>query len=68
MPNISGISLLRDIRANSKLRDQKVAFLTNIDIDNLDEKVDLEEMHPIAYINKPIVIEKFSQDLKKMLK
>lgn len=67
MPGMSGIDVLKKIRADKKLQNLKVAFLTVIDQIGIDKHI-IEELKPIAHIHKPIDFQNLKSQLKKILK
>jgi CheY-like chemotaxis protein len=67
MPGISGRETLEIIRKDSKLKNQKVAFLTVVQLGQAGEE-EIKKLRPIAYIQKPITdIIEFKNQLKKLL-
>lgn len=66
MPNMSGKVVLEKIRDDSKLKNQKVAFLTVVKLDAAGKKF-VKDLKPVDYINKPINTENFKKRLKKIL-
>ena len=66
MPKMSGIKTLEKIRADPKLKYQKVAFLTVVSPSKNGEGV-IKKLNPIAYLEKPIDNAEFKKELKKML-
>ena len=67
MPGMSGIDVLKKIRADKKLQNLKVAFLTVIDQIGIDKHI-IEELKPIAYLHKPINFQNLKSQLDKILK
>ena len=67
MPGMSGIDVLKKIRADKKLQNLKVAFLTVIDQIGIDKHI-IEELKPIAYLHKPINFQNLKSQLNKILK
>jgi DNA-binding response OmpR family regulator len=66
MPKVSGRQLLEKIRANKKLSDQKVIFLTAAQLTETGEKK-IKGLKPLAYIVKPIEVDKFLKKVKEIL-
>lgn len=67
MPEMSGREVLVQIRKNNKLKNQKVAFLTVVQLGQEGESM-INKLKPIAYFQKPITdINAFKQKLKKLL-
>jgi len=66
MPKISGIATLEKIRMDSKIKNQKVAFLTVVSLSQAGKKV-VEDLKPVAYIEKPIDNSEFKRTIKKIL-
>jgi len=67
MPGMSGIDVLKKIRADKKLQNLKVAFLTVLDQLGIDKNI-IEKLKPIAYIHKPIHFQDLKSQLNKILK
>jgi len=53
MPEMSGQEVLEKIRADPKLKNQKVAFLTVVELGQKGEEV-MKKLKPVEYLNKPI--------------
>ena len=66
MPEMSGREVLEKIRADPKLKDQKVAILSVVRLSEPGEKI-IKELKPITYFQKPIDIDDFKKRLKKIL-
>jgi CheY-like chemotaxis protein len=66
MPKLSGIEVLKKIREDSKLKNQKVAFLTVVGLNQAGKDV-VKKLHPADYIEKPIDNKIFKEKIKKML-
>jgi CheY-like chemotaxis protein len=67
MPGMSGREVLETIRKNSKTKNQKVAFLTVVQLGQYGEKF-ISKLKPVAYFQKPIVnITDFKNKLKTLL-
>ncbi len=66
MPKMSGREVLENIRNNSALKNQKVAFLTVVRLSRLGEKI-TQELKPIEYFQKPIDVPDFRKRLKKII-
>jgi DNA-binding response OmpR family regulator len=67
MPRFSGIDVLKKIRANSELKNQKVAILSVIQLSS-EGKNSIKQLKPIEYFQKPITDEfLFKKKLKKLL-
>lgn len=68
MPGLSGREVLEKIRADPKLKNQKVAFLTVVQLGMYGEKF-IAKLKPVAYFQKPITdIADFKNKLKNILK
>lgn len=67
MPKMSGREVLENIRANPKLRNQKVAFLTLVQLGQEGIKA-IKKLKPVEYFQKPIYITGFKKKLRKILK
>jgi len=67
MPNMSGVEVLKKIRLNSKLKNQRVAFLSVLQL-SFESKNNIFKLKPIAFFQKPIVdLYDFKSKLKKIL-
>jgi CheY-like chemotaxis protein len=67
MPEMSGREVLEKIRADSKLKKQKVAFLSVIQLSS-EGKNFVKTLKPVEYFQKPIVdIDDFKTKLKRIL-
>jgi CheY-like chemotaxis protein len=67
MPEMSGREVLEKIRADSKLKNQKVAFLTAIQL-GLEGQSLVKKLKAVDYFQKPIVdINDFKMRVKKLL-
>ncbi len=67
MPEMSGREVLQKIRADPKLKNQKVAFLTVIQLSETGKDI-VKKLKPNAYFQKPINVADFRKRLKKILK
>lgn len=67
MPKMSGREVLENIRANPKLKNQKVAFLTLVHLGQEGVKT-VKKLKPVEYFQKPIYLAGFKKKLKKILK
>lgn len=67
MPKMTGKKVLEKIRADPKLKNQKVAFLTVVKSNELGEE-SVEKLKPVEYLQKPIDVHDFRKRLKKILK
>ena len=67
MPKISGIKTLEKIRADPKIKNQKVAFLTVVSPSKNGKGV-IKKLNPIAYLEKPIDNDSFKRKITKILK
>ena len=66
MPEMSGREVLEKIRKDSKLKKQKVAFLTVVQLSEPGKDV-VKKLKPVDYFQKPIDIADFRKRLKKIL-
>ena len=66
MPKLSGIDTLKKIRADSKLKNQKVVFLTVVTPTKIGKAL-INKLKPIDYIQKPINNINFKNKIKKYL-
>ncbi len=67
MPEMSGRDAVKEIRADSKIKNQKVAFLTVAELSS-NGKAIIKKMNPVDYFQKPIELKDFIRRLKKILK
>jgi len=67
MPQMSGRELLEKIRADPKLKKQKVAFLSVVCLSESGKDV-MKRLKPIDYFQKPIDVADFKKRLKGILK
>ncbi len=66
MPEMSGVDVLKKIRADSSLRNQKVAMLTVVQLSKSGENV-MKKLKPVEYFKKPIDVADFKKRLEKIL-
>jgi len=66
MPGMSGIDVLRKIRADKKLQNLRVAFLTVLDQRGINKDI-IEELKPIGHIHKPVDYQNLKSQLNKIL-
>lgn len=67
MPQMSGREVLEKIRASSKLKNQKVAFLSVIQL-SPEGKSSIKKLKPVEYFQKPILdINDFKTKLKRLV-
>ena len=66
MPKISGIKTLEKIRKDSKIKNQKVAFLTVVGLNQAGKNV-VKKLNPVGYIEKPIDNDEFKKKITKIL-
>jgi CheY-like chemotaxis protein len=66
MPKISGIDILKKIRADPQIKNQKVVFLTVVGLSQAGEEV-IKKLHPTDYIEKPIDNRIFKEKIKKIV-
>jgi len=66
MPEMSGIELCEKIRANSKLKNLKVIFLTVLSASETSNK-DIQRLNILDYITKPVESDDLLQKIKKAL-
>jgi two-component system, OmpR family, response regulator ChvI len=67
MPGMSGKEVLEKIRKDSKLKKQKVAFLTVVRLGDVGKK-EIKKLKPVDYIEKPVDIDSFKKKIKKILR
>lgn len=67
MPEMNGKETLEKIRADPKIKNQKVAFLTVVSLIQAGKK-DIEKLKPVDYIVKPVDAKIFKEKLLKLLK
>jgi len=67
MPEMSGEEILEKIRADPKLKSQKVAFLTVVRLGEEGRRI-VKKLKPVGYFQKPIEPDDFRKNLKKILK
>ncbi len=66
MPKISGLATLEKIRADSKIKNQKVVFLTVVSLSQAGEDI-MKRLKPAGYIEKPIDNVVFKKTIKKIV-
>ncbi len=66
MPEMSGREVLQKIRADPKLKKQKVAFLTVVQLSEAGKDI-VKKLKPVDYFPKPIKMANFKKRLKKIL-
>jgi CheY-like chemotaxis protein len=67
MPEMTGRQVLENIRKDPKLKNQKVAFLTVVQLGQVGED-SVKKLKPVAYFQKPITdLAEFRKQLKKLL-
>ncbi len=66
MPKMSGREVLQKIRADPKLKNQKVAFLTVVQLSEAGKDI-VKKLKPVDYFPKPIKMANFKKRLKKIL-
>jgi len=67
MPETSGQEVLEKIRADPKLKNQKVAYLTVVELGQKGKEV-MKKLKPVEYLNKPIDPVDLRNKLKKIVK
>ena len=67
MPEMSGKEVLENIRNDQKLKSQKVAFLTVVELGQEGVKL-VKKLKPVDYFQKPINTNDLKKRLKKILK
>ncbi len=67
MPGMSGRDVLRKIRKTKKIKKQKVAFLSVVEIGENGNGI-IKKLKPAAYIQKPIDIPRCKRKLKRILR
>jgi len=65
MPKMSGLETLRQIRADPKMKAQKVVFLSVVS-PSRNGKNTIKELNPLDYIEKPIDNVSFKKRLRKI--
>jgi len=67
MPQMSGREVLEKIRADSKLKKQKVAFLSVVQL-STEGKDSVKKLKPVEYFQKPITdLNEFKTKIKRIL-
>ena len=66
MPEMSGIDVLKKIRADPNLKNQKVAMLTVVQLGKSGEDT-IKKLKPVEYFRKPIDVADFKKRLEKIL-
>lgn len=66
MPIMSGKEVLEKIRKDPELKDQKVAFLSVVQLGKQGED-SIQKLKPIEYFEKPIKMGDFEKRLKKIV-
>lgn len=67
MPEMTGRQVLENIRKEPKTKNQKVAFLTVVQLGQAGEQ-SVKKLKPAAYFQKPITdLAEFRKQLKKLL-
>lgn len=67
MPEMSGREVLEAIRQTPKLKNQKVALLTVIELSRPGKEA-MKKLFPVDYIQKPLDVADFKKRIKKILK
>ncbi|MGO9954219.1 MAG: response regulator [Dissulfurispiraceae bacterium] len=66
MPGMSGIEVLREIRANERFRKIPIVVVTSSALES--DKVEAIAAGASAYIQKPLALHQFSKDLESILR
>jgi CheY-like chemotaxis protein len=66
MPEMSGREVLEKLREDSKLKNQKVAFMTVVQLGR-EGVNEVKKLKPVEYFEKPIDVNDFKPRLKKIL-
>jgi DNA-binding response OmpR family regulator len=66
MPEMSGIKIAKKIRSISKLKGQKIAFMTVV-VPSEAGQFEISDLKPVDYFRKPIDLKDFSKRIKKIL-
>jgi CheY-like chemotaxis protein len=66
MPGMSGIEVLREIRADDRLRDLPVVVVTSSALES--DKTEAIAAGASDYIQKPLALDQFSKDLDSILR
>lgn len=66
MPEMSSTEVLEKIRADPKLRGQKVAIFTVVQPSREGEKI-IKKLKPVEYFQKPIDVDDFTARIKRVL-
>lgn len=68
MPGMSGREVLQTIRKDSKLKNQKVAFLTVVELGQMGRDL-VKSLRPVEYFHKPILdLSAFEKRVEEILK
>jgi CheY-like chemotaxis protein len=65
MPRMGGIEVLREIRADDRLREISVVVVTSSALDS--DRTDAIAAGAEGYMQKPMALEQFSKDLESIL-
>jgi two-component system, response regulator len=65
MPGMGGIEVLREIRADDRLRELPVVVVTSSALES--DRVDAIAAGASGYIQKPLALDQFSKDLESVL-
>ena len=66
MPGMSGREVLKRIRSDSNLKNQKVIFTTVVQLSGAGESI-IKELKPSDFIQKPVNVAEFKRKINKVL-
>ena len=66
MPNISGLNLLKQIRLDPEIKEQKIVFFSVVDPSTQGKKI-IDELYPLDFIPKPTNNTFFKEKIKQIL-
>lgn len=66
MPEMSGREAVEAMRKDPKLKNQKVAFLTVVNLSEQGQSI-VKELKPVEYFQKPVNLDDFGKRLKKIM-
>jgi CheY-like chemotaxis protein len=67
MPQVSGLELAMQIRKNPATKDLKIIFVSVLDAPRGDESKLMPTIHPSAWLQKPVDVEKLRKVVKQVM-